>query len=222
MQATDSKSISRAIVYLSGQNDFVTVDDIAEEVLSGFKSNEPAESALSGLGDILETKENAEGKTSFRLTRSFYAYKTVFNIILKSGEDAYGFLSSGYSNEMIDEGFIEEALWRIAGLPYFNEVLSKYPDNKNPGAAILIMLSRSPGFKDIAAMLKASPSVAIKLLFPERLSRYEVTHLKAVLDLAFASDMLERVPSGAKVSVKYEIIARGTIDLEARGGTEAP
>jgi hypothetical protein len=83
-------------------------------------------------------------------------------------------------------------------------------------------MARQPGFPALAAMMSVSPAVAEKLLFPERLSRYELTHPKIALDLAFAADMVKRAPPGTVLSIKYEIIAQGMLNIEMRGGTGIP
>jgi hypothetical protein len=83
-------------------------------------------------------------------------------------------------------------------------------------------LSQSPGFEALATMFRISPSVATYLLFPEVLSKYELTHLKVTLDLAFAADMLKRVPPATSVIIKYEVVAQGMLNLETRGGTGIP
>lgn len=130
--------LSRLIIYLSGQNDFVSSGEIVRDRLSGLHSEDEVEPAIERATPFLEFKEDAERGTLFRLSRSFDGYRAVY------------------------------------------------------------------------------------LLFPEVLSKYELTHLKVALDLAFASDMLKRVPPATNVVIKYEVITQGMLNLETRGGTGIP
>jgi len=129
--------LSRLIIYLSGQNDFVSSGEIVRDRLSGLHSEDEVEPAIERASPFLEFKEDGE-RTLLRLSRSFDGYRAVY------------------------------------------------------------------------------------LLFPEVLSKYELTHLKMALDLAFASDMLKRVPPATNVVIKYEVITQGMLNLETRGGTGIP
>lgn len=213
--------IIRLIIYLSGQNDFVSADDVVRDGLSGLNSGEEVETAIEKASPFLEFKEEGKRKL-FRLSRSFDGYRAVFGQLKGSRPDVYNFLYSNYSNSVVNVEFIKEALSRILELPYFVEIGSKYPQGNRPGDAVVLMLSQSPGFEALATMFKISPGVAAYLLFPEALSKYELTHLKMALDLAFATDMLKRVPPATSVTIKYEVVAQGMLNLETRGGTGIP
>jgi hypothetical protein len=212
--------VSRLIIYLSGQNDFVSAADIVRDRLSGLNSKEEVEAAIGKASQFLEPREDGE-RTLFRLSRSFDGYRAAFAHV-RSQADVYNFLYSNYSNSIVDANFIKEALSRILQLPYFKEMEARYPPGNRPGDAVVLMLSQSPGFEALAIMFRISPSVATYLLFPEVLSKYELTHLKVALDLAFASDMLKRVPPATSVIIKYEVVAQGMLNLETRGGTGIP
>lgn len=214
--------VSRLITYLSGQNDYVSARDIVRDRLSGLHSEDEVEPALDATAALLETREDDKKGTMYRLSRSFDGYRAVFAAARESDTDIYNFLYSNYSNALVNAEFIKEALGRVLKLPYFVEMESKYPPGNRPGDAVVLMLSQSPGFDALAVMFRISPSVATSLLFPEVLSKYELTHLKVVLDLAFASDMLRRVPPATSVVIKYEVTAQGMLNLETRGGTGIP
>ncbi len=214
--------VSRLITYLSGQNDFVSAEDIVRDRLSGLHSWDEVEPALEAAAPFLETREDDKKGTMYRLSRSFDGYRSVFVAARSSDMDIYNFLYSNYSNSIVNGEFIKEALGRILKLPYFVEMEAKYPPGNRPGDAVVLMLSQSPGFDALAVMFRISPSVAASLLFPEVLSKYELTHLKVALDLAFAADMLKRVPPATSVVIKYEVTAQGMLNLETRGGTGIP
>jgi len=214
--------VSRLIIYLSGQNDFVSASDIVRDRLSGLHSEDEIEPAIENAAPFLEFKEDHEHRTMIRLSRRFDGYRAVFARVRRSPADVYNFLYSNYSNAVVDADFIKEALSRVLQLPYFAEIEAKYPPGNRPGDAAVLMLSQSPGFDALATMFRISPSVATYLLFPEVLSKYELTHLKVALDLAFASDMLKRVPPATSVIIKYEVVAQGMLNLETRGGTGIP
>ncbi len=218
-QDTDT-IVSRLVMYLSGQNDFVAAGNIARDPLSGIGSKEEARAAIDRASRSLETREDEELGTMARLPRSFDGYRAVFAHVDQA--DVYNFLYSNYSNAIVNVDFIKEALGRVLELPYFKEMEAKYPPGNRPGDAVVLMLSQSPGFEALANMFRTSPRVAACLLFPESLSRYELTHLKVALDLAFASDMLKRVPPATSVVVKYEVVAKGMLNLETRGGAGIP
>lgn len=222
MQEDTDAFVNRLAIYLSGQNDFVSAADIVRDGLSGLRSKEEVEKAVEKATPFLELKEDDERGLLFRLSRSFDGYRAVFASVKGSQADVYNFLYSNYSNSIIDANFIKEALARILQLPYFTEMEAKYPPGNRPGDAVVLMLSQSPGFEALATMFRISPSVATYLLFPDVLSRYELTHLKVALDLAFASDMLKRVPPATSVVIKYEVVAQGMLNLETRGGTGIP
>lgn len=216
-------SVTRLLVYLSGQNDFVSLDSILADKLSGFKSRKSAMSAIEKATPLLEIRAEPEDGPLYRLPRTFDGYRAIFEQVKGSEADIYNFLYSNYSNLLVNEAFIKEAVERVMKLPYFVELAAKYPEGgQQPGVAIAMILSQAPGFAALAVMFRISPSVATCLLFPERLSRYELTHLKVVLDLAFASDMLKRVPPATSVAIKYEVIAQGMLNLETSGGTSIP
>ncbi len=213
--------VSHLITYLSGQSGFVAAGAIARDRLSGLGSKEKAQAAIEKASAFLELKEGGEKGTMVRLPRSFDGYREVFARV-KSQADVYNFLYSNYSNAMVDANFIKEALGRVLQLPYFKDMEARYPPGSRPGDAVVLLLSQSPGFDALASMFRTSPTVASYLLFPDVLSKYELTHLKVVLDLAFASDMLKRVPPATSVIIKYEVTTQGMLNLETRGGTGIP
>ncbi len=214
--------LSRLITYLSGQNDYVSASEIMKDRLSGIHSEDEIEPAVEKALPFLETMEDDKKGTLFRLSRSFDGYKSVFANVRNSQADVYNFLYSNYSNSIVNADFIKEGVSRILKLPYFVEMEGRYPQGSRPGDAVVLMLSQSPGFDALATMFRISPTVAEYLLFPEMLSKYELTHLKVALDLAFASDMLKRVPPATSVTIKYEVITQGMLNLETRGGTGIP
>jgi len=213
--------VGRLITYLSGQNDYVSIRDIMRDRLSGLHSEDEIEPAIEKAAAFLEIKEEAD-VPMYRLARSFDGYKSVFANVRNSGADVYNFLYSNYSNSLVNGNFIKEALNHVLSLPYFVEMEGKYPPGSRPGDAVVMMLSQSPGFEALAIIFRISPSVAEYLLFPEILSKYELTHLKVTIDLAFASDMLKRVPPATTVTIKYEVVTQGMLNLETRGGTGIP
>jgi hypothetical protein len=215
------KPAIKLIMYLSRKNDFVTIDDILLDKLSGFKSKKNVEDALKKLFLLVEVRESEKG-TSYRLAHAFDGYRGIFKIMQDSSTEIYNFLSSNYSNFMVNEIFVKEALERITRTTHFENISQSYKGPGKPGDAFLLMMSQSPGFTALAAMFRSSPLVADKLLFPEKLSKYEMSHLKIGLDLSFASDMLNRVPPGTRVSIKYEIVSQGMLNMQMRGGTEVP
>jgi|GEM_PF-3847389 len=214
--------VGRLITYLSGQNDYVSIKDIMKDRLSGLHSEDEIEPAIEKSAPFLEIKEDDTQETMYRLSRSFDGYKSVFANVRNSGADVYNFLYSNYSNALVNGNFIKEALNHVLTLPYFVEMEGKYPAGSRPGDAVVLMLSQSPGFEALAIIFRISPSVAEYLLFPEILSKYELTHLKVTIDLAFASDMLKRVPPATTVTIKYEVVTQGMLNLETRGGTGIP
>lgn len=214
--------VSRLITYLSGQNDYVSVKEIVRDRLSGLHSEDEVEPALDAAAPFLDVKEDDKKGTMYRLSRSFDGYRSVFAAARSSDMDIYNFLYSNYSNSLVNGEFIKEALGRILKLPYFADMEARYPPGNRPGDAVVLMLSQSPGFDALAVMFRISPSVASYLLFPEMLSKYELTHLKVALDLAFAADMLKRVPPATSVVIKYEVATQGMLNLETRGGTGIP
>lgn len=222
MAADSDAFVSRLITYLSGENDFVSAAEIMADRLSGLHAEDEIEPALEAAAPFLETREDEKRGTLYRLARTFDGYRAVFAAVRKSEADVYNFLFSNYSNSLVNAEFIKEALNRVLGLPYFVEMEGKYPPGNRPGDAVVLMLAQSPGFDALAVMFSISPSVATYLLFPEVLSKYELSHLKVTLDLAFAGDMLKRVPPATTVVIKYEVVAHGMLNLETRGGTGIP
>jgi hypothetical protein len=214
--------VNRLITYLSSQNDFVSAVEILKDRLSGLHSGDEIEPAVEKASHFLEFREDEKGIMQFRLVRGFDGYRAVFATVKESGADVYNFLYSNYSNSIVNGEFIKEALTRILQLPYFVDMAAKYPPGNRPGDTVALMLSQSPGFDALAVMFRISPAVATYLLFPEVLSKYELTHLKVALDLAFAADMLKRVPPATNVTVKYEVVTQGMLNLETRGGTGIP
>jgi len=222
MPADTDAYVSRLITYLSGLNDFISAGEILRDRLSGLHADDEIEPALEAAAPFLETKEDIKKGTMYRLARTFDGYRSVFAVVRKSDMDVYNFLYSNYSNSLVNAEFVKAALERILQLPYFVEMEGKYPPGNRPGDTVVVMLSQSPGFNAVADMFRTSPTVATYLLFPEVLSKYELTHLKIALDLAFAADMLKRVPPATSVVIKYEVVAQGMMNLETRGGTGIP
>ena len=214
--------VSRLITYLSGQNDYVSASEIMKDRLSGLHSEDELEPAIEKALPFLETREDATLGTLYRLPKSFDGYKAVFANVQSSGADVHNFLYSNYSNAIVDANFIKEALTRILSLPHFKEMEGRYPAGSRPGDAVILMLSQSPGFDALATMVRVAPTVAEYMLFPEVLSRYELAHLKVTLDLAYAADMLRRVPPATSVTIKYEVITQGMVNMETRGGAGVP
>ena len=216
-------SVTKLITYLSGQNDFVSLNSLLADKLSGFNTERSALMAIEKATPLLEIRAETVDGPFYRLLRTFDGYKAVFSQVQSSDADIYNFLYSNYSHTVVTEQFITEAIDRILKLPYFTELSTKYPDvGHNPGKALAMLLSQSPGLAALAVIFRISPSVARCLLFPERLSKYELTHLKVVIDIAFASDMLKRVPPATNVGIKYEVIVQGMVNLETSGGTTIP
>ncbi|MCD1296315.1 hypothetical protein CUJ83_15030 [Methanocella sp. CWC-04] len=209
-------------MYLSGQNNFVSAEDILSDRLSGFTSGDELLPVLRQLCLLLEVRTIPDGISLYRLPYNLDGYRSIFKIIKDRSPDIYNFLYSNYSHSAVNESFIKEALGRAIKTSHFQDIAGKYQGTTKPGEALILLLSQSPGFRSLVSMFQASPSVAERLLFPENLSMYELTHLKITLDLAFASDMLKRVPPGTRVSIKYEVLSKGTVDVETRGGTEVP
>ena len=209
------------IMYLTTQSDYVTIHDIHKDRLSGFESHEEIKPALKQICDVLEVKIENDEQSLYRLPRTFDGYRDVFALVVNS-DQVYSFLSSNYSQEIVTPEYIKEALVRVTQTPYFSSLASKYPDKAKPGDALIAMLAQNPGFPAIAAMFSVSPAVAAKLLYPETMSRYEMTHPKICLDITFASDMVKRAPPGTVLSVKYEILAQGMVNLQLSGGTGIP
>lgn len=222
MPGDSGSSVNKLITYLSGQNDYISARAILSDGLSGFKSSKELKAAIEDALPLLDVKEDPELGPMYRLARTFDGYRSIFYKVRTSGLDIYNFLYSNYSNALVNGNFIKEALNRVLKLPYFEELEAKSPKGSRPGEAIIMMLSQSPGFDALAIMFRISPKVAEYLLYPEVLSKYELTHLKVTLDLAFASDMLKRVPPATMVTIKYEVIAQGMLNLETRGGTGIP
>ncbi len=209
------------IMYLTTQTDFVTVHDITSDPFSGFSDREEVKAALKEICDDLEIKIE-EGKLSlYRLPQTFDGYRDVFSII-RDSEQVFNFLSSSYTQIMLTGEFVKEAIVRITQTPYFASISAKYPENVKPADALLTMLAQNPGFPAIAGMFSVSPAVASKLLYPETLSKYEMTHPKTCLDLTFAADMVKRAPPGTALSIKYEIIAQGMVNMQISGGAGIP
>ncbi|WP_424357065.1 hypothetical protein [Methanocella sp. MCL-LM] len=211
----------RMIMYLTTQSDYVTIHDIHKDPLSGFESHEEIKPALKLICDVLEVKMENDEQSLYRLPRTFDGYRDVFSMVANS-EHVYSFLSSNYSQSILTPEFIREALVRVTQTPYFSSLASKYPEKAKPGDTLLQMLAQNPGYPAIAAMFGVSPAVATKLLFPETMSKYELTHPKICLDLTFAADMVKRAPPGTVLSVKYEIVAQGMINMQTSGGTGIP
>lgn len=211
----------KMIMYLATQPDYVSVHDIHSDKFSGFVSHDEIKAALKQICDVLDVKLQDDQLSLYRLPRALDGYRDVFTIV-RDSEQVYNFLSSNYTQSMVTVEFIKEAIVRITQMPYFAEITAKYPEKIKPGDALITMLAQNPGFPAIAAMFTVSPAVASKLLFPETLSRYEMTHPKTCFDLTFASDMVKRAPPGTVLSVKYEIIAQGMINMQTSGGAGIP
>lgn len=211
----------RLIMYLATQTDYISVHDIHKDPFSGFADHGEIKAALRKACDVLDVRSEPGKISLYRLPKTFDGYRDVFSIV-RGSDDVYNFLSSIYSRAMVSEPFIREALSRIAQTPYYQSIADKYPPNMKPGDAMILMMAQQPGFAAIAAMFSVSPAVAAKLLYPEQLSRYELTHPRIMLDLTFAADMVKRAPPGTMLSVKYEIIAQGMINIQASGGTGIP
>jgi hypothetical protein len=219
--ADKSKAI-QIIMYLATQTDYIGVHDIHKDKLAGFAGHEEIKAALRAACDVLDVNSSQGEVTTYRLPRTLDGYRDVF-AFLRSSDDVYNFLSSNYSHAMVNELFIRDVLLRWAATPYYENIAAKYPaEQVKPGEAMVMMLSQQPGFAALAAMFSVSPAVAEKLLFPDRLSRYELTHPKIALDLTFAADMVKRAPPGTLLSIKYEIIAQGMLNMEMRGGSGIP
>lgn len=208
-------------MYLATQPEYVSVHDIMSDNFSGFSDREAVKEALREACNALDVM-TVEGNVSmYRLPQTFDGYKDVFSLV-KDSEDVYNFLLSGYTRKMVNEIFIRDALIRFAQTPYYQSIAGKYPPNMKPGDAMVAMMAQQPGFAALAAMFTVSPAIAEKMLYPEKLSKYELTHPKTMVDLTFAADMVKRAPPGTVLSVKYEIIAQGMINIEIRGGTGIP
>jgi hypothetical protein len=221
-KVADKPKAIQLIMYLATQTDYISVHDIHKDRLSGFTDHEDIKAALRAACDVLDVN-TAQGEVStYRLPRTLDGYRDVFAFV-RNSEDVYNFLSSNYSHAMVNELFIRDTLLRWASTPYYQSIAEKYPaEQVKPGEAMVMMLSQQPGFAALAAMFSVSPAVAEKLLYPERLSRYELTHPKIALDLTFAADMVKRAPPGTLLSIKYEIIAQGMLNMEMRGGSGIP
>jgi hypothetical protein len=186
----------------------------------GFISFEKTPASLRTIRKWLDA-ERRNDKNAYRLRRSPDIYREVFRHIEKSDQDIFILLSSPYTEKCVDEPFLTSLLAHICETPYYNGIKMKY-GNEKAGNIAACLLAESPGLKTLATMFRTSPSVAAAMLFPERLSRYELTHLKPCLDLKFATDMLHIAPEKTDITVKYEVIARGTINVEEKGGTGIP
>ncbi|OPY25961.1 MAG: hypothetical protein A4E28_02803 [Methanocella sp. PtaU1.Bin125] len=218
----DRPKAIQLIMYLATQTDYVSVHDIHKDPLSGFPDHEAIKAALRAACDVLDVSSEKGAVSLYRLPRTFDGYREVF-AMLKGSEDIYNFLLSGYSHAMVNELFIRDALLRWGQTPYFESLAAKYPAGQmNPAEAMVAMLAQQPGFAALAAMFSVSPAVADMILYPENLSRYELTHPKIALDLTFACDMVKRAPPGTVLSVKYEVIAQGMINIQMSGGTGIP
>ncbi len=217
----ESKAV-QLIMYLATQTDYIGVHDIHKDPLSGFTDHEEIKAALRAACDVLDVNPSQGDITLYRLPRTLDGYRDVFAFV-RDSDSIYNFLSSNYTQAMVNELFIRDMLLRWAATPYFESMAEKYPaDQAKPGEALVLMMARQPGFPAIAAMFSVSPAVAEKLLFPEKLSRYELTHPKIMLDLTFAADMVKRAPPGTLLSIKYEIIAQGMLNMQTSGGAGIP
>jgi hypothetical protein len=221
-QATAKANAVRLIMYLATQTDYISVHDIHKDPLSGFKDHEEIKAALRRACDVLDVNSGQGEVSLYRLPRTLDGYRDVFNFV-RDSEDVYNFLLSNYSHAIVNELFIRDALLRWGQTAYYESIAAQYPEGQiKPGEALVTMLAQQPGFAALAALFSVSPAVAEKILYPEKLSRYELTHPKIMLDLTFAADMVKRAPPGTVLSVKYEVIAQGMINLEMRGGTGIP
>ena len=217
----DANKAVQLVMYLATQPEYVSIHDILADKLSGFTDREELKEALRKTCDALDVKSEPGEASLYRLPRTFDGYKDAYELV-KDSEEVYNFLSSNYSHAMVNELFIRDALIRMAQTPFYESLAEKYPPNMKPGDAMVMMMAQQPGFAAIAALFSISPAVAEKLLYPEKLSKYELTHPKIMLDLTFAADMVKRAPPGTVLSVKYEILAQGMVNLEIRGGSGIP
>jgi hypothetical protein len=221
-QTTARSKAVQLIMYLATQTDYVSVHDIHKDPLSGFADHEAIKAALRTACDVLDVDTGQGAVSLYRLPRSLDGYRDVFGFV-RDTEDVYNFLLSTYSHAMVNELFIRDALLRWGQTPYFESLAAKYPAGQiKPAEAMVTMLAQQPGFAALAAMFSVSPAVAGMILFPENLSRYELTHPKIALDLTFTCDMVKRAPPGTVLSVKYEVIAQGMINIQMSGGTGIP
>jgi hypothetical protein len=216
-----SKAV-QMIMYLATQTDYIGVHDIHKDPLAGFANHEEIKAALREACDVLDVNATQGEITLYRLPRTIDGYRDVFAFI-RDSEDVYNFLSSNYTQAMVNELFIRDVLLRWASTPYYQSIAERYPaEQMKPGEAMVAMLAQQPGFAALAAMFSVSPAVAEKLLYPDHLSRYELTHPKIALDLTFAADMVKRAPPGTLLSIKYEIIAQGMLNMQTSGGSGIP
>lgn len=185
-----------------------------------FVSFEKAPEGLRTFRKWLDVKR-IKGKNAYRLKQTPDAYKEIFLFINDAGDDIGILLGSVYSDNVVGEEFLIALLSRFGETPYYNNIRKKY-GNEKTGEVVADLLADKPGLPALAIMFKTSPSVAEALLFPEQLSRYELTHMKPCLDLKFAADMLHRAPEKTDITVKYEVIVKGKINLEEKGGTGIP
>lgn len=221
-KAADKSKAVRLIMYLATQTDYVSVHDIHKDPLSGFTDHEEIKTALRAACDVIDVDSQQGTVSLYRLPRTLEGYRDVFAFV-RDSEDVYNFLLSNYSHAMVNDLFIRDALVRWGQTPYYESIAAQYPAGQmKPGEALVTMLAQQPGFAALAAMSSVSPAVAEKILFPEKLSRYELTHPKIALDLTFTADMVKRAPPGTVLSVKYEVIAQGMINMEMRGGSGIP
>ena len=221
-KVADKSKAVQLIMYLATQTDYVSVHDIHKDPLSGFTDHTEIKTAMREACDVLDVNSGQGEVSLYRLPRTLDGYRDVFAFV-RDSEDVYNFLSSNYSHAMVNELFIRDLLLRWASTPYYESIAAKYPGEQvKPGDALVMMMARQPGFAALAAMCSVSPAVAEKLLYPERLSRYELTHPRIALDLTFAADMVKRAPPGTLLSIKYEIIAQGMLKMETRGGSGIP
>lgn len=216
-----SKAV-QLIMYLATQTEYISVHDIHEDKLSGFSDHAEIKAALRAACDLLDVTSGQGEITLYRLPRTLDGFRDLFAFV-RDSEDVYNFLSSNYSQAMVNELFIRDALLRWASTPYYESIAARYPpEQMKPGEAMVMMIAQQPGFAALAAMFSVSPAVADKLLYPEKLSRYELTHPKIALDLTFAADMVKRAPPGTVLSIKYEVVAQGMLNMQMRGGTGIP
>jgi|AGTN01.2.fsa_nt_gi hypothetical protein len=221
-KVADKAKAVQLIMYLSTQTDYVAIHDIHKDKLSGFADHEEIKAALRAACDVLDISSGQGDISLYRLPRTLDGYRDVFAFV-RDTEDVYNFLSSNYSHAMVNELFIRDALLRWASTPYYQSIAEKYPaEQVKPGEAMVMMMAQQPGFAALAAIFSVSPAVAEKLLYPDRLSRYELTHPKIAIDMTFAADMVKRAPPGTLLSIKYEVIAQGMLNMEMRGGSGIP